>query len=81
MVGELVPFGAAIEVGFLWLAVVEIADGVLSLGLYLGVVVPSTNGLRRGRIRRRCGPGPGSAPPLLTLWIGVAARTILGRLG
>jgi len=39
-VGKFLLFGAAIEAGFLWLAVVAILNSVLSLAVYLRVVVP-----------------------------------------
>ncbi|MDQ3692446.1 MAG: NADH-quinone oxidoreductase subunit N, partial [Chloroflexota bacterium] len=39
-VGKFLLFGAAIEAGFTWLAVVAILNSVLSLAVYLRVVVP-----------------------------------------
>jgi proton-translocating NADH-quinone oxidoreductase chain N len=39
-VGKLLLFGAAMEVGFAWLAVVAILNSVLSLAVYLRIVVP-----------------------------------------
>lgn len=38
--GKLLLFGAAIEAGYTWLAVVGIANSVLSLAVYLRVIVP-----------------------------------------
>lgn len=39
-VGKLLLFGAAIQPGYLWLAVIAILNSVLSLAVYLRVVVP-----------------------------------------
>ncbi len=80
-VGKLLLFGAAIEGGFTWLAVIGILNSVLSLGVYLRVVVP---------MYERPKEAPLTAPPaawvwalalVLTVGIGVAAQLILGRIG
>ncbi len=80
-VGKLLLFGAAIEGGFIWLAVVGILNSVLSLGVYLRIVVP---------MYERPKEAPPSAPPaawvwalalILTVGIGLAAQIILGRVG
>ncbi|MBA3910745.1 MAG: oxidoreductase [Rhodobacter sp.] len=39
-VGKVLLFGAAIEAGYLWLAVIGILNTVLALGVYLRVIVP-----------------------------------------
>jgi len=39
-VGKVYLFGAAIEAGYLWLAVIGILNSVLALGVYLRIVVP-----------------------------------------
>ncbi len=39
-VGKVYLFGAAIEAGFLWLAVIGILNSVLALGVYLRIIVP-----------------------------------------
>ena len=80
-VGKLLLFGAAIEGGFTWLAVVGILNSVLSLGVYLRIVVP---------MYERPKEAPPSSPPAVWVWalalvltvgIGVAAQLILGRVG
>ena len=80
-VGKLLLFGAAIEGGFTWLAVVGILNSVLSLGVYLRIVVP---------MYERPKEAPRSSPPaawvwalalVLTVGIGLAAQIILGRVG
>ncbi|MDN5696876.1 MAG: NADH-quinone oxidoreductase subunit N, partial [Rubrobacter sp.] len=80
-VGKLLLFGAAIEGGFTWLAVIGILNSVLSLGVYLRVVVP---------MYERPKQAPLTAPPATWVWalalfltvaVGVAAQLILGRIG
>ena len=80
-VGKLLLFGAAIEGGFTWLAVVGIANSVLSLGVYLRIVVP---------MYERPKGAPSTSLPAVWVWalalvltvgIGVAAQLILGGLG
>ena len=80
-VGKLLLFGAAIDGGFTWLAVIGILNSVLSLGVYLRVVVP---------MYERPKEAPLSAPPAAWVWalalfltvgIGVAAQLILGGIG
>ena len=39
-VGKVYLFGAAIEAGYLWLAIIGILNSVLALGVYLRIVVP-----------------------------------------
>uniref|UniRef100_UPI004047C1D8 NADH-quinone oxidoreductase subunit N n=1 Tax=Yoonia sp. TaxID=2212373 RepID=UPI004047C1D8 len=39
-VGKVYLFGAAIEAGYLWLALIGIANSVLGLGVYLRIMVP-----------------------------------------
>ena len=39
-VGKVLLFGAAIEAGYLWLAVIGILNSVLALAVYLRIVVP-----------------------------------------
>lgn len=39
-VGKLLLFGAAIDAGFIWLAVIGIIGSILSLGAYLRIIVP-----------------------------------------
>lgn len=80
-VGKFLLFGAAIEAGYLWLAVVAILNSVLSLGVYLRIVVP---------MYERPKEPPVVAPALVTVWtvaltltvlIGLAAQALVGTLG
>lgn len=79
-VGKLLLFGAAIEAGFAWLAVVAILNSVLSLAVYLRIVVP---------MYRTPKEAPASAPLLVAAWaialvltiaIGVGAQVLLGSV-
>ena len=45
--GKLLLFGAAIQSGYLWLAIVAILNSVLSLAVYLRVLVPMYSRPRR----------------------------------
>lgn len=81
-VGKLLLFGAAIEAGFLWLAVAGILNSVLSLAVYLRVVVP---------MYRTPKEAPSASSPLiivvwiialvLTIVIGVGAQVFVGSVG
>ncbi len=77
-------FGASIEAGYLWLAVIGIINSVLSLAVYLRIIVP---------MYRPVGEAGGSTPTggkfativwlvgfLATLLIGVLAQGILQQL-
>ncbi|WP_240432486.1 NADH-quinone oxidoreductase subunit N [Rubrobacter indicoceani] len=79
-VGKLLLFGAAIEAGFLWLAVAAILNSALSLAVYLRIIVPMY-GTPKGR--------PASAPLLVVVWtvalvltvaIGVGAQALIGNI-
>ena len=79
-VGKLLLFGAAIEAGFTWLAVVGILNSVVSLAVYLRIVVPMY-----GRAKET----PVSPPPVAVVWavalaltvgLGLAAQVLLGSV-
>lgn len=69
-IGKVLLFGAAIEAGFLWLAVIGILNSVLSLAVYLRIVVPM--------YRPQEAPVPAAFPAsLLTLvWVATAAISL-----
>ncbi len=80
-VGKFLLFGAAIDAGFAWLAVVGILNSVVSLAVYLRIVVPMY-----GRAKEEA---PATPPPVgavlatalaLTIGIGLAAQVLLGRV-
>ncbi len=69
-VGKVYLFGAAIEAGYLWLAVIAIANSVLALGVYLRIMVAMY----------RPAEGPAHAAPIappLALTIGIAVFVTL----
>ncbi len=79
-VGKLLLFGAAMEAGYTWLAVVAILNSVLSLAVYLRVIVP---------MYRPPSAVPAGSRPIafvwvislvLTLTVGLAAQALVGRL-
>lgn len=79
--GKLLLFGAAIEGGFVWLAVVAILNSVLSLGVYLRVIVPM--------YRPPKAEAPASGKSVAAVWaislaltaiIGVAAQVLIGNI-
>ena len=74
-VGKVYLFGAAIEAGFLWLAVIGILNTVLALGVYLRIMVPM---YRTADTESAAAAAPGSASPLLTsVWALTALVTLL----
>ena len=79
-VGKFLLFGAAIQGGFTWLAVVGILNSVLSLGVYLRIVVPMYQTTKES---------PASPLPVAVVWvtalvftlgIGLAAQLLLGQV-
>jgi proton-translocating NADH-quinone oxidoreductase chain N len=77
-VGKLLLFGAAMDAGFVWLAVVAILNSVLSLAVYLRIVVPMYG-------RPKEAPAPARLVALVwalalvaTVGVGVAAQVLLG---
>jgi NADH:ubiquinone oxidoreductase subunit 2 (subunit N) len=69
--GKLLLFGAAIDAGFGWLAVVAIANSVLSLGVYLRLIVPSYQAPTAARQAAALGPVPAVS---LGWWEGMTNR-------
>ncbi len=79
-VGKALLFGAALDAGFAWLAVVAILNSVLSLAVYLRIVVvlyQPPQGLRRptGMVAV-----VGGIALLLTIGLGLAVQVLLSRL-
>ena len=78
--GKLLLFGAAIQPGYVWLAVVAILNSVVSLAVYLRVVVPMYSQPKGSK----AAPLPVTAVWALALVIilagGVAALASLGGL-
>jgi proton-translocating NADH-quinone oxidoreductase chain N len=75
-VGKLLLFGAAIDAGYTWLAVVAILNSVLSLGVYLRLIVPMYQG--QSGLRRLSGVGAVAFISLvLTIGLGLAAEVLV----
>ena len=70
-VGKVLLFGAAIEAGYLWLAVIGILNSVLALAVYLRIVVPMYQA-RDGEVGRA-----EMAAPLLVVLCATALVTAL----
>ncbi len=71
--GKALLFGAALDAGFLWLAVVAIVNSVLSLAVYLRIVVPM---FQPGE-----GAAPGRNPAATVVWVTTLSVTLsLGLL-
>ncbi len=79
-VGKFLLFGAAIDAGFTWLAVVAILNSVLSLGVYLRIVVPMYAQPKEPGVPSRTLATVWSIALFFTLAIGVAAQVLLGRV-
>ncbi len=79
-VGKFLLFGAAIDAGFTWLAVIAILNSVLSLGVYLRVVVPMYGQPKEVVATSRIVVAVWSITFFFTLAIGVAAQVLLGRI-
>jgi NADH-quinone oxidoreductase subunit N len=80
-VGKFLLFGAAIDAGFTWLAVIAILNSVLSLGVYLRVVVPMYGQPKEAASSPRIVAVVWAIALFFTLAIGVAAQVLLGRVG
>jgi NADH-quinone oxidoreductase subunit N len=74
--GKLLLFGAAIDAGYTWLAVVAILNSVLSLGVYLRLIVPMYQA--PPAVRLRVGVGAVAfIGLLLTVGLGLGAELIV----
>ena len=79
-IGKLLLFGAAIEVGSTWLAVVAILNSVLSLAVYLRIVVPMYQTPKGVPVSRRSVAEVWVVALITTVGVGLAAQVLLGGL-
>ena len=79
-VGKFLLFGAAIDAGFTWLAVIAILNSVLSLGVYLRIVVPMYGQPKDIPEPSRTVVAVWVIALSFTLGIGLAAQVLLGRI-
>ncbi|CAN5133502.1 NADH-quinone oxidoreductase subunit N [soil metagenome] len=78
--GKLLLFGAAIQAGYVWLAVIAILNSVLSLAVYLRVVVPMYGSFKQTRHAPLPATAVWSLALFLTVVVGIAALAVLGRI-
>jgi NADH-quinone oxidoreductase subunit N len=78
--GKLLLFGAAIQAGYVWLAVIAILNSVLSLAVYLRVVVPMYGSSKQTKRAPLPATAVWSLALLLTVVVGIAALAALGRI-
>tara|TARA_R110002073_G_scaffold1923_1_gene13474 strand:+ start:4481 stop:5851 length:1371 start_codon:yes stop_codon:yes gene_type:complete len=76
-VGKVLLFGAAIEAGYLWLAVIGILNSVLALGVYLRIMVPM---YQAPKAVSEAGPDKVMAAPVLqvVLWVATLVTLLMG---
>ncbi|MEJ7841409.1 MAG: NADH-quinone oxidoreductase subunit N [Rubrobacter sp.] len=79
-VGKLLLFGAAIDVGFTWLAVVGILNSVVSLAVYLRIIVPMYGQAKEEPVSRPQVAAVWVTALVLTIGIGLAAQVLLGQV-
>ncbi len=79
-VGKFLLFGAAIETGFTWLAVVAILNSVLSLAVYLRIVVPMYQTPKEVPVSTRSVAVVCTIALVATVAVGLAAQALLGRV-
>ncbi|MEA2597893.1 MAG: NADH-quinone oxidoreductase subunit, partial [Thermomicrobiales bacterium] len=79
-VGKLLLFGAAMDAGFAWLAVVGIVNAVLSLAVYLRVIVPMYQQANGAVVGRRSAVVVWRIALVLTVALGVMAEAVAGAL-
>ncbi len=78
--GKLLLFGAALDAGYGWLAVVAILNSVLSLAVYLRIIVPLYQPPREVPDAPRPVAAVWAVALALTIAIGLAAQALVGRL-
>ncbi len=78
--GKLLLFGAALDAGYGWLAVVAILNSVLSLAVYLRIVVPLYQPPREVPDAPRPVAAVWAVALALTIAIGLAAQALIGHL-
>ena len=80
-VGKFLLFGAAIDAGFAWLAVVAILNSILSLAVYLRIVVPMYQAPKGAPARAPLATVVWAVALAVTVAVGVGAQALLGNVG
>ena len=78
--GKLLLFGAAIDAGYAWLAVVAILNSVLSLAVYLRIIVPMYRPAAGTSIASRPVAWVGAIALGFTVALGLAAQLLLAHI-
>ena len=76
-VGKVYLFGAAVEAGFLWLAVIAILNSVLALGVYLRIMVPMYSPIK-GPVEAPADAAPIAPPLAVAMAIAVIVTLFMG---
>ncbi len=79
--GKLLLFGAAIDMGYTWLAGVAILNSVLSLAVYLRLIVPLYQGPNAPQRTTSLAVLVSAVALVLTVAIGIAAQVLIARIG
>ena len=78
--GKLLLFGAAVDAGYAWLAVIAVLNSVLSLAVYLRIIVPMYQTTGEARVPDRMVTAVWAVAFALTIGIGLAVNVIVDRL-
>jgi len=79
--GKLLLFGAAIDMGYTWLAGVAILNSVLSLAVYLRLIVPLYQGPNAPQRTTSLAMLVSAVALVLTVAIGIAIQVLIARIG
>jgi len=79
-VGKLLLFGAAMDAGYAWLAVVAILNSVLSLAVYLRIVVPMYGQPKEAKPAMPIVDAVWAIALVLTVAVGLATLALLGGI-
>ena len=80
LVGKFLLFGATIDAGFIWLAVVGILNSGLSLAVYLRIVVPMYQQPKGVVALSRFADMVWTVALVATVAVGLVAQALLGRM-
>jgi len=79
-VGKLLLFGAALDAGYTWLAVIAILNSVLSLAVYLRIIVPLYQPAGTRQAGARSVAVVWTIALVLTVAIGLGAQTLVAHI-
>ena len=79
--GKLLLFGAAIDMGYAWLAAIAILNSVLSLAVYLRLIVPLYQERNAPQSATSLAMLVSAVALVLTVAIGIAVQLLIARIG